>query len=285
MLVLVRGVGDIGSAIAHRLFREGYDVIIHDDELPTTTRRGMAFADAVFDGRASLDGLGALRASDIGHVRELLASRESIPVYVKDLETLLQELAPHVLVDARMRKHSAPQAQRGLAPFTIGLGPAVVAGSHADVVIETSWDGLGRVITDGASLPLGGEPRDIEGHARDRYVYAPVDGVFRTDARIGDFVHHGQRLAQIGATALTAPLDGVLRGIAHDGVPVTARTKVIEVDPRRQTAEVRGIAERPRRIADGVLTAMRSRASPARTGEASRLTSPVFPRPPGPRTR
>ena len=259
MLILVRGVGDIGSAIAHRLFGEGYLVVIHDDELPTTTRRGMAFADAVFVGRASLDGVAAIEAPDIAHVRELLTSRQSIPVYVKDLESLLAELAPAVLVDARMRKHSAPQIQRGLAPFTIGLGPDLVAGRHADVVIETSWDGLGRVIAEGTSLPLGGEPREIEGHARDRYVYAPVDGVFRTEACVGDLVRRGQEVAAIGSTVLTAPLDGVLRGVTHDGVSVTARTKVIEVDPRGHTAEVRGIAERPRRIADGVLTALRSR--------------------------
>ena len=258
MRVLVRGVSDIGSAIAHRLFGEGYAAMIHDDELPTSTRRGMAFADAVFDGWTSLEGVTATRATDIGQVRELLTSGQSIPVYVKDLESLLTGLAPAVLVDARMRKHSAPEIQRGLAPFTIGLGPDLVAGRHADVVIETSWDELGRVITEGASLPLAGEPREIDGHARDRYVYAPVEGVFRTEVRIGDVVRRGQKVAEIGSTVLIAPLDGVLRGVTRDGVPVTARTKVIEVDPRGRTAEVRGIAERPRRIAESVLAVIRS---------------------------
>lgn len=258
MRVLVRGVGDIGSAIAHCLFREGHAVVVHDEPQPTTTRRGMAFADAVFDGRASLEGVDAVRVEDLGHVRALLSAHQSIPVYVSDLKSLLAAIAPAVLVDARMRKHRAPEIQRGLAPFTIGLGPDLVAGRHADVVIETSWDGLGRVITDGASLPLGGEPREIEGHARDRYVYAPLDGIFRTEARIGDLVRRGQEVAQIGSTPLTAPLDGVLRGLTHDRVPVTARTKIIEVDPRMRRAEPSGIAERPRRIAEGVLAAIRS---------------------------
>ena len=45
----------------------------------------------------------------------------------------------------------------------------------------------------------------------------------------------------------------------HDGVSVGARTKVIEVDPRGRTAEVRGIAERPRRNAEGVLSAIQPR--------------------------
>jgi hypothetical protein len=35
------------------------------------------------------------------------------------------------------------------------------------------------------------EPREIGGHGRDRYVYAPLDGVFHTKARIGDAVRQG----------------------------------------------------------------------------------------------
>ena len=126
------------------------------------------------------------------------------------------------------------------------------------MVVETSWEGLGAVITDGASRILAGEPREVAGHARDRYVYAPFDGVFRTKARIGDEVRKGQEIAEIGSMALTAPLDGLLRGLTHDGMPVSVQTKVIEVDPRTGDAEVRGIGERPRRIAEGVLLAIRT---------------------------
>jgi xanthine dehydrogenase accessory factor len=258
MTVLVRGVGDIGSAVAHRLFSEDYAVVIHDEPLPTSTRRGMAFADAVFDGHAVLDGVRAVRADDLERAKAALASHDVIAVYVRPLGPLIAVLHPRVIVDARMRKHSEPEVRRGLADFTVGLGPSLVAGRHADVVIETSWDGLGRIITDSASLPLAGEPRDIGGHARDRYVYAPFDGLFRTKARIGDVVRQGQELAQIGSMALTAPLDGVLRGLTHDGVPVTTRTKVIEVDPRIREAEVRGIAERQAKIAAAVAAAVQT---------------------------
>jgi xanthine dehydrogenase accessory factor len=65
-------------------------------------------------------------------------------------------------------------------------------------------------------------------------------------------------VARIDSMALTAPLDGVLRGLTRDAVPVTARTKVIEVDPRGRVSAVHGIVERPRRIADGVLAAIRA---------------------------
>jgi xanthine dehydrogenase accessory factor len=256
--VVVRGIGDIGSAVAHRLFREGYAVVLHDVPMPTTTRRGMAFTDAVFEGHAALDGVHAVRAHDLARVRESLDSRNAIPVYVRDFGHLLADVRPSILVDARMRKHDAPEIQRGVAALTIGLGPELVAGRHADVVIETSWDGLGGMITNGTSRPLAGEPREIAGHARDRYVYAPLDGVFRTKSRIGDAVRKGQEIAAIASMILTAPLDGVLRGLTRHGVPVGVRTKVIEVDPRNRDAEVRGIGERPRRIADGVLAAIQS---------------------------
>jgi xanthine dehydrogenase accessory factor len=61
--VLVRGVGDVGSAVAVVLFRAGYAVALHDEAAPTAPRRGMAFVDAVFDGRATLDGLTAVRVN------------------------------------------------------------------------------------------------------------------------------------------------------------------------------------------------------------------------------
>jgi xanthine dehydrogenase accessory factor len=221
----------------------------------------MAFADAVFEGQAALEGLDAVRLSDPQGVTKALSAHEAVVVYTGDLRSVLMRVRPFVLVDARMWKHAAPDPQGGLAPLTIGLGPDLVAGHHADVVVETSWDGLGGVITQGASKPLAGEPREIAGHARDRYIYAPCEGIFRTKAHIGDAVRKGQEIAEIGSVILTAPLDGLLRGLTHDGVPVTARTKVIEVDPRNREAEVRGIAERPRRIAEGVLSALRTRVT------------------------
>jgi len=55
--VVVRGSGDVGSAVAHRLFGAGFAVILHDGPEPTTSRRTMAFTDAVFDGRAVLVGI------------------------------------------------------------------------------------------------------------------------------------------------------------------------------------------------------------------------------------
>lgn len=267
--MLVRGLGDVGSAVAHRLFRDGYAVIIHDEPQPATTRRGMAFADAAFDGRATLEGLEARRASGVDDVMRLLASREAIPVYVQSLPAILKALDPRILVDARVRKHASADVQRGLAALTIGLGPGFDAGRACDIAVDTSWEQLGAVIVNGAPLPLAGEPRALGGFARERYVYAPVDGVFQTKAQIGDAVKAGQEIATVGRSVLTAPIGGTLRGLTHDGVPVTTRTKVIEVDPRGTSAEVTGIGERPRRIAEGVAAAIDSERGHRLLGQIS----------------
>jgi len=260
LVVAVRGIGDIGSAIAHRLFQAGHKVWIHDDPLPAAPRRGMSFADAAFDGSAVLEGVTATRYENPNKFAKALQAGREIPVYLGNLFEMLSYLDPSVLVDARMRKHGEPERQTSLAPFTVGLGPNLEAGETASVVVETQWgDDLGKVITSGRTKELEGEPREYGGFSRERFVYAPVEGVFHTDRKIADRVEPGELVAWMEDLLLTAPLGGILRGLVHDSVPVVQGAKVIEVDPRGDPAHVFGIGERPRRIAEGVLEAIQAR--------------------------
>ncbi|MFZ5808802.1 MAG: hypothetical protein ACOY16_05920 [Chloroflexota bacterium] len=257
MLILIRGSGDVASAVAHCLFHKGYDVVLHDSPLPSATRRRMAFTDAIFDGRAELEGVEAVRADSMTQLVHLLNERQAIAISTLDFDVVLRSLQPLILVDARMRKHVQPEPQIHLAPLTIGLGPNFIAGETVHLAIETAWgEDLGKVIRQGATKPLAGEPQAIAGHARDRYVYAPISGIFETNYQIGDTVVEGQTVANIGEVLLKAPIGGVLRGLTRKGVPVVAGTKVIEVDPRREGAQVAGIGERPRRIAEGTCKAV-----------------------------
>lgn len=257
--ILVRGSGDVASAVAHRLFRAGYAVLMHESPQPSATRRKMAFCDAVFDGSAWLEDLEGRRVDAFPELLTALAARSFIPVTIAAFPDVLAALSPDALVDARMRKHSRPEKQLGLAPLTLGLGPGFVAAETVDLVIETErGPDLGRVIHAGAAAALKGEPVSMAGHARDRYIYAPLEGIFRTSLQIADPVRQGQVVAHIGDQPLLAPLDGVLRGLTRDGVPVALKTKVVEVDPRGEAAQVSGIAERPAKIAQGVLTALQT---------------------------
>jgi len=255
--ILIRGSGDIGSAVAWQLFTAGHSITLHDSPQPGTTRRKMAFTDAIFDGSALLEGLEARRVDDLSRLESLLAERVFIPLLVCEFDTLLRALRPQILVDARMRKHSEPENQIHLAPLTIGLGPNFSAGENIHLAIETRRGvDLGQVITRGSTRPLQGEPAELDGIGRERYVYAPAAGLFRTNCQIGQTVTQGQVIAHLDQTALSAPLSGVLRGLTHDDIPVSARAKLIEIDPRGPQAQISGIAARPARIAQGVLEAL-----------------------------
>jgi xanthine dehydrogenase accessory factor len=223
----------------------------------------MSFADAAFDGSAELESVTATVHADPRLLSEALEAHEGIPVFLGDLFEVLQFLHPDVLVDARMRKHAHPESQLELAPFTVGLGPNFEAGMTTHVVVETQWgEELGRVLSSGRTKELAGEPRNYGGHARQRFIYAPAAGVFRTSCSIADEVEAGQVVASIDGLELKAPLSGILRGLVHDGVCVPERAKVVEVDPRCDPSKVLGIGERPGRIAEGVLEAISSFSRP-----------------------
>jgi len=256
--VLVRGIGDVGSAVVHALFRAGARVVVHDVTRPAHTRRGMAFTDAMFSGKTQLDGVYAKRSRQPEDLRCMVDCGRAVPVVSGEIDDVVSALNPDVVIDARMRKRVVPEPQRHLAPRTIGLGPNFVAGRQIDIAIETAWgDELWQVIREGTTRPLEGEPREIAGHMRDRYVYAPVAGVFLTELEIGMVVAAGETVASIGGIELCAPLGGRLRGLTHSEVEVARGTKVIEIDPRDADADIYGIGERPRRIAQAVLAAIK----------------------------
>lgn len=262
MRCLIRGIGDVGSAVAHALHGAGHHVVIHDDPSPTSHRRGMAFADAMFDGHATLAGVDARKVDDMRAALELRQTGH-IAVSSGSLDGLLALTRWQVLVDARMRKRIQPEDQRPLARLVIGLGPGFTVGENCHHAVETGWDDLGTVVDTGSTAPLHGEPREILGHARDRLLYAPRAGIFTSTHRVGDAVRQGQAIAAIDDEPLTAPLTGVLRGLTRSGIRVEAGTKLVEVDPRGDPASAFGLGERPRRIAESVLRILARPPRPA----------------------
>lgn len=250
--ILVRGAGEIASAVAHGLHRQGLEAALQASRPPIAIRRPMAFSDAVFHQAAQLEGVTARRLDAPAGLEAVWTTGE-IPLLYCDFALALAAARWDILVDARMNKQQSPEPQIGLAPLVIGMGPGCQAGLNVDAAVETSWEALGRIVTRGGTLPLAGEPRAILGHARDRFRYAPRAGVIRTVAEIGQVVRAGEVIAWIEDAPVTALFDGRLRGLTHDGVPVEQGNKIAEIDPRLDAVRLSGIDERPRRIAEAVL--------------------------------
>jgi xanthine dehydrogenase accessory factor len=258
---LVLGSNDVASAVALSLARKGFVVLLAETPSPVVTRRGQSFADVAFDGVAMLEGISARLIDDpVSWVR--CASAETIAFTLHPLDEFATALAPVVWVDARMKKRTVPEDQRGRAALVIGLGPNFVAGvannCNVDLAVETAYgDILGQVIEAGPTSVFAGEPKPIGGYGRERYVYAPMTGTFRTHLHIGDYVVEGETVAHIDETPVSAPKTGVLRGLVRDGVPIRQGMKAVEVVPAE--AKVLGVGERPAAIAAGVIAALRVR--------------------------
>jgi len=254
-LVVLRGAGDLGTGVAHRLHQAEYRVVILELPRPLVIRRAVAFASAIYDGEITIEGVRGVCVLDAGAALEALR-QEAIPVLADPDGHSLAELAPSAIVDARMAKRNLGTRITD-APVVVGLGPGFEAGRDVHAVIETQrGHSLGRVIWAGAAAPDTGIPGIVGGQDALRVVRAPASGRFRAASRIGSMVAEGDTIGHVGAAPVTARVGGVLRGIIHDGLVVTKDLKIADVDPRGIVEHCFTISDKARSIGGGVLEAL-----------------------------
>lgn len=254
--VLVIGGGDVGSAIAHRLFSRGIRVLLSERPSSPHARRGMAFTDALFEGRSTLAGVEARWQPDIASVEECWRQNAAVPLVTMPEHLLTAAIRFDALVEATMRRYQVPPDLRDAAPLVIGLGPGYAPGANCHLAIETQWGPqMGDVLRDRPAAPRSGGPRALDGIARERFAISPCAGTWRTQAQLGMRVIAGEPVGQIAGHSIAAPITGSLRGVARDGVEVLAGQRLVEVDPRDEP-QVFGLGERPWAIAEGVVRAL-----------------------------
>jgi len=258
--VLVRGGGELGSAAARLIFLSGFPVAVLERDAPLAVRRRVCLAEAVFAKTATVEETVG-RLVPASRIREALDEGGFVPVAVDPEASCLIQLRPDVLVDARMAKRLL-DTRLDQAALVVGLGPGFVAGRDAHAVIETQrGPNMGRVIWQGSAEADTSVPTLVAGHAESRVLRAPRSGVFRGRRRIGDIVHAGDVVAEIGGTAVAAPISGLLRGLLADGVPIRAGAKVGDVDPRGREVDPTRLSDKGRSVAAGTLEAILLRIS------------------------
>ena len=257
VLVLVRGGGDLASGVIFRLVRSGFPVLVTELAQPLAIRRTVAFASAVFENTIEIEGLVARRIAAAEDAADVINAGE-IPVLVDAAGAARNRLRPAVVVDARLAKRNLGTT-RNDAPLVIGLGPGFWAGEDCHAVIETNRGHyLGRVITEGSAQPDTGSPGAVRGHTRDRVLRAPADGRVLPMVAIGDRVQGEQIVAVVGGQPITAPFDGILRGLIHPAVNVKQGLKVGDVDPRGERDYCFRISDKSLAVGGGVLEAILS---------------------------
>ena len=171
MLAIIRGAGDIASAIALRLHKCGVTVIMTEVEHPLTVRRTVAFSEAIHSGKTQVEGVVGVRVESVDDA--LRRALEGVVPVLVDPKCSCIWLEPDVLVDAILAKRNVGTTI-GMAPIVIGIGPGFTAGDDCHAVVETMrGHTLGRVYYEGSALPNTAVPGLVGGFAGERVLRAP----------------------------------------------------------------------------------------------------------------
>lgn len=254
-LVLIKGAGDLASGVAHRLAKCGYSVVMLEIEQPTVIRRTVSFAEAIYQGKFTVEDITAELAAGVAEIKSVL-NKGNITVAVDPDWSLVSALKPAAVIDAVLAKENLG-TRVDEAPVVIGLGPGFTAGTDVHAVVETKrGHNLGRVILTGAAEPNTGIPGIIDGFGAERVLRAPAAGLFDARKKIGDQVTKGELLALVEDVPLTATIDGVLRGLLKSDLNVHKGMKVGDIDPRAEREHCFTISDKSRAVAGGALEAL-----------------------------
>lgn len=255
--VLIRGAGEMASAVAVVLQRVGFPVILTELPIPLAIRRTVCFSDAMLDGTAAVEGIQAVKLdypSEGFEPSEGLTSGK-IPV-LTDSKELMKNIKPEFYIDARLLKKSVKD-RRSLAQFTVGLGPGFTVGENCNVIIETMrGHNLGRVIWHDSAAPNTGVPGKIGGESAKRVVYSPGVGNIKWLVDFGEIVKQNQVLGKLGEIEIKSHINGIVRGLISPKVNMTKGMKIADVDPRGIEVDYTTISDKARCVGRGVLEAI-----------------------------
>lgn len=253
--VLVRGGGEMASAIAHRLHRCHMKVLITEMAVPTAVRRTVAFAEAVYEGSQVVEGVRSVRVSSPEEAYRVWKDG-GIPLFIDPEATIREAIRPVVIVDSIMAKRNTG-TDKSQAPLVIGVGPGFTAGASVHAVVETQrGHNLGRVLWSGKAEEDTGIPAPVAGYADERVLRVPQRGSFKALRAIGDPVRPEEVVAEVDGCPIQARIQGVLRGLLKDGIRVEEGIKAGDIDPRGQREYCYLISDKARAVAGGALEAI-----------------------------
>jgi len=259
-LAVILGTNEVASAVGVYLHRAGYCVVLSHDPNPPVMRRKMAFHDALFADFAYVDTVIGERVDSSMDVFNALRAPRHVLVTWLGLLDLLPVREVDVLVDARMQTRDITPNFRGMTRLSIGLGPGFSTAANCDVAIETCPDRIGQIVRDGCTAAED-LPTKLGGVGAERLVRSAHEGRWHSAVEIGTRVYRGFAVGHLSGAPVSAPYDGILRGIVRDGSDVPAGIELLEIDPRGRHAQWTGIDERGRAIAQATLAAIEQRAA------------------------
>lgn len=261
MKVLIRGGGDLASAVALRLVNVGFTVLIAELEKPLCIRRTVSFSEAIIAGEVDVEGIKGVKM-DLADIENWLqrSSKNQVAVISDPNLQSLTIVVPDVFIEGTLQK-KIDGVIKDFAPITIALGPGFEAPKDVDAVIETNrGHNLGRIYYEGMAMADTGTPGVIQGYGKERVLYATASGSLKNIKEIGDIVEKDETVAEILSPKremipVKTKIPGVLRGMIPCG-EVQKGLKIGDVDPRKEIEFIHTVSDKGRTISGGVLEAM-----------------------------
>ena len=150
-LVIVRGGGDIATGTIYKLYKCGFKVLILEVANPSAIRRNVAFSEAVYEGKQTVEDVICYLAPNFDEAVAMLEEGK-LTMLVDPKGEYMSKLEPLAVVDAILAKKNLG-TNKEMAGIVIGLGPGFTAGVDVHAVIETMrGHSLGKVIYDGCAI-------------------------------------------------------------------------------------------------------------------------------------
>ena len=218
----------------------------------------MCYADAWFDGIATLGGVEARRADRPTEFLCGMQTRQFLPLLLRPFEEVVERWPWDVIIAAPDHDGRPARALANLAELTIGVGSGFVAGDRlrSGDRDRRARSGRGAARRRRAAAP----PRRRSSRARllgcDR---APPRARFAARKTIGDRVEAEEILGFLGEEPVRAPVAGRISGLARPEQMALPGAPIAEI-ATSERAPVAGVGERNKLIARGVSFAVEMEA-------------------------
>lgn len=262
-IILVTGSGDEATAVAVRLFRSGFKVILIVHNKPVDLHYHRNFTRCIFSGTGQIEGVSAITFS-----LALQQDAVSTPPKLTDFISfalanrqvpiiLLDELKRGQLIEAqyiiklddeifnRLKSHLPDEIKViGVKPepgvdFWIGRQGKILGQVQYPFLEERKENNLSKF-----RRPMAQE------------IEAPLEGVFVASKGIGERVFEREEIGKLNEIPILSPYHGVISGLINSGALVKPHTPLAEVTTGLRGADPRRLPVEAFALAGGVLEAI-----------------------------
>ncbi|MCT4593882.1 MAG: molybdenum hydroxylase [Anaeromicrobium sp.] len=242
-IVGIRGGGPIATAIGCHLYKSGFRVIIFEKKKPTTTKRKVSFAEAVYEKEVRVEGVLATLTDNIEKAIE--RSKDHVSVLIDEIGRELYHEDITIVIDSILANKNFG-TNKIMGKLVIGIGSGFMAGEDVHAIINPNRGSeLGRISYEGTL-------EKIEYMNCEYEIKANNNGRIKVLKDIGNSVKKGDIIAYVGEDEIVAHRDGIISGMIRNNFKVEKDMEIAYIDPHDHIKKCINISSHGRVIGTSV---------------------------------